>query len=199
VQSVDWYVSLGRRRSGVRANMWQSTKVLQFFFQTGSSSSSSFSYIFFLIDFIEEAFIINIIKLCINYIIIICVNNNNNNNAVISNNLCATPRPYFALKNSPGHAKGFLRSLWTIWARASKIFASPVMRAKTLLLENCALLGYYAASGGNFFTRRFGTTYRSHFQGSRIQILSYNIHLFSILSDDRFQASPKTIPSHSAI
>ena len=32
--------------------------------------------------------------------------------------------------------------------------------------ENGALLGYYAASRGNFLLR-FGTTYRSHLQGSR--------------------------------
>ena len=34
--------------------------------------------------------------------------------------------------------------------------------------ENCAILGYYAASSGNFF-RRFWTIYRSHPQGSRIR------------------------------
>jgi len=33
--------------------------------------------------------------------------------------------------------------------------------------ENCILLGYYAASSGNFY-RRFGTTNRAHLQGSRI-------------------------------
>ena len=58
----------------------------------------------------------------------------------------------------------------------SKRFASPVMCAKNLLLENCASLGYYATRIGNFFTRRFGTTYWSHFQGSRTQNLSYNIN-----------------------
>jgi len=31
----------------------------------------------------------------------------------------------------------------------------------------CALLGYYAARSGNFH-RRFGTTYQSHLQGSKI-------------------------------
>ena len=34
--------------------------------------------------------------------------------------------------------------------------------------EKCALLCYYAASSGISY-RRFGTTYRSHLQGSRIQ------------------------------
>jgi len=78
-------------------------------FSNKTSSSPSFFQIFFFIDFNEEAFIINIIILCINYIIIICDNNN-----AINNNLCRTRRPYFALQNSPGHAKGFLRSLWAI-------------------------------------------------------------------------------------
>ena len=55
--------------------------------------------------------------------IIMCTNNNNN--AVINGNLWKTPRPYFALQNSQGQAKGFRRSLWTIWAIALKIFASP--------------------------------------------------------------------------
>jgi hypothetical protein len=31
--------------------------------------------------------------------------------------------------------------------------------------ENCALLGYYSASGDNFLPT-FGTTYRSHLEGS---------------------------------
>ena len=73
-----------------------------------SSSSPSFFQIFFLIYFTEEASIRNIIILCIKYIIIISVSNNNNN--AINNNLCRTPRPYFALQNSPGHAKRFLQS-----------------------------------------------------------------------------------------
>jgi hypothetical protein len=37
------------------------------------------------------------------------------------------------------------------------------------LLVNCVLLGSYAASSGSFFYRRFGTTYRSHLLGSKIQ------------------------------
>jgi len=60
---------------------------LQSSFQTASGSSSSHSYrhIFFLIAFLEEAFISNlIIILHSNYIIIICINYDNN--AIISNN-----------------------------------------------------------------------------------------------------------------
>jgi hypothetical protein len=36
--------------------------------------------------------------------------------------------------------------------------------------KNCALMGYYAAGSGNFLPT-FGTTYRSHPQGSRIKFL----------------------------
>jgi hypothetical protein len=38
--------------------------------------------------------------------------------------------------------------------------------------ENCALLGYYAASSGNFL-QTFGTIYRSHLKGSRIQTCGF--------------------------
>ena len=45
-------------------------------FQTGSSSNPSYCHIFFLMAFLEETFIRNIILLLyINYIIIICINN----------------------------------------------------------------------------------------------------------------------------
>jgi hypothetical protein len=70
--------------------------VLQSSFVTGNSSSSSTSYfyMFFLIAFLEEAFIRNdiIFMQRINYIynlIIICIHSNNvvsNNNTVINNN-----------------------------------------------------------------------------------------------------------------
>jgi len=35
------------------------------------------------------------------------------------------------------------------------------------VIENCDLKRYYAANSGKISYRRFGTTYRSHFQGSR--------------------------------
>jgi len=55
-------------------------------FQTGSSSNPSCFHIFFLIAFLEEAFIRNIITvLYINYVIIVCINNNNNNNNAVIN------------------------------------------------------------------------------------------------------------------
>jgi len=55
--------------------------VLQYSFETGSTSSASYFHIFSLIAFLEEAFVRNImIILCITCIII------NDNNAVINNN-----------------------------------------------------------------------------------------------------------------
>jgi hypothetical protein len=55
--------------------------VLQSSFETENSSSHSYCHTFFLVEFLEEAFIRNImILLCVNYEI------NNNNNAVINNN-----------------------------------------------------------------------------------------------------------------
>jgi len=57
--------------------------VLQPPFQIGSSSSHSYCNIFFLVKFLEEAFICNIIiVLCVSYIIII----RTNVNAVVNNN-----------------------------------------------------------------------------------------------------------------
>ena len=43
------------------------------------------------------------------------------------------------------------------------------------MFKGCALLGYYAASSGNFY-HRFGTTYRSNPQASegRTDRLSWN-------------------------
>ena len=66
--------------------------------------------------------------------IIMCTNNNNNNNnnAVINSNLWKTPRPYFALQNSHGQAKGFLRRLWTILTLALKKFLQPCTRSYTV-------------------------------------------------------------------
>ena len=75
-----------------------------------------------------------------------------------------------------GTRKDFFEVCGLFGQAPSKRFASPVMYAKNLLLEKCASLGYYAARIDNFFTRRFGTTYRSRFQRSRTQILSYNIN-----------------------
>jgi len=68
------YLSLGCRPGGDWANTWHWAKVLQFSFQTGSSSTSSYCHILFLIVFLEQAVIRNIIIIII--IIVIRINYN---------------------------------------------------------------------------------------------------------------------------
>ena len=89
--------------------------ILQFPFQTGSCSKSSYFHIFFLITFLKEAYIQNIIIiLWINYIIIICINNKN---VLINNNygrlkdlsvICKIPmgmsKNFFKIYRQYGHA-----------------------------------------------------------------------------------------------
>jgi hypothetical protein len=55
------------------------------------------------------------------------ITNISNDNAIITNNLWKTPKAYFALKNSHGQAKEFLRGLWTILARAVKGIGQPCL------------------------------------------------------------------------
>ena len=94
------YLSLGLAVIGRMRDIGH--KVLQFPWQTGSSSSPSYLNIFFLISFLEEAFIRDIkITLCINYVVII---RHNDDNGVINNNLWKSPRRYFALLNPLGHS-----------------------------------------------------------------------------------------------
>ena len=70
-------LSLGWRSGGDCANMRHWTKRLTTFFSTGSSICSSYFHILFLIAFLEEAFMRNIIIiLCGNYTIIISINYN---------------------------------------------------------------------------------------------------------------------------
>jgi len=72
----------------------------------------------FLIAFLEEAFIRNII---ITFII--------KNKAVINDNLWKTPNPYFALHNCYGQAKVFLRNLYRNSEHApSNRIASPGLK-----------------------------------------------------------------------
>ena len=67
-----------------------------------------YCHILFLIAFLEEAFIRNIIIIiCFNYTNIIFMYINE----VINNNLWETPRPYFTLQSFHGHEKEFLRNL----------------------------------------------------------------------------------------
>ena len=44
----------------------------------------------------------------------------------MNNNLGRYQRPYFALQNSHGQAKEFLRKLYKIWARALKKFRQSI-------------------------------------------------------------------------
>jgi hypothetical protein len=77
---------------------------------TRHGNSPSYLRIVFLIIFLGEAFIRNIIViLCIDYIIITFIINNSY--AVINNNLWKNPRLHFALQNSHGHTAELLRNL----------------------------------------------------------------------------------------
>jgi len=115
------YLSLGLAVNGRICETGH--KGLQFPWQTVSSSSPSYFHIFFLIAFLEEAFIIGIkITLWINCI---CIIWHNYNNALVNNYLWTSPRPYFALLNPLGHSKAFLRNLWTVWTLALKTFHQP--------------------------------------------------------------------------
>jgi hypothetical protein len=79
-------------------------------FHTRRGNSPSYFRIVFLIVFLGEAFIRNIIViLCIDYIIITFIINNSY--AVISNKLWKNPRPHFSLQNSHGHTGELLRNL----------------------------------------------------------------------------------------
>ena len=57
------------------------------------------------------------------------------NNRVINNNFWKTTRPNSALQDSREPAKGFLRSLWTIWARVLKRFGQPWPKLRLLFLK----------------------------------------------------------------
>jgi len=55
------------------------------------------------------------------------------------------------------------------WIHLAQVRGRLKALLKTLMnlqFENCAFLDYYAVSSGNFFCRRFVTTYRSHLHGS---------------------------------
>ena len=47
--------------------------------------------------------------------------------------------------------------------------------------ENCTLLGYYAASSGNFLPT-FGTAYRSHLEGSSLHSMDREIFNFAYMA-----------------
>jgi hypothetical protein len=84
-------------------------------FQTGSSNGPSYFHIF-LIAFLEEAFIRNIIVLGINYIIILYINS-----AVINNNYGILQDPLLPFKIPMGTRRDFSE----IWARALQKVRQP--------------------------------------------------------------------------
>ena len=99
--------------------------VLQSSVETGSRSSHSYCHIFFLIPYLEEVFIRNIIIPCNNYKIIIRINNNN---AKIDNNFLKSQRTFIALQISHGQRKYLLSNLLAVWTRALKKVCQPCRR-----------------------------------------------------------------------
>ena len=95
-------------------------KVLQSFFQTGSSNNSSYFHIFSLISFLEDTFIGNV--LCINYISIICISDNN---AVIDNNCGRLQDLLLLFKFSMVMRKDFFETYRHFGHVPSKGLASP--------------------------------------------------------------------------
>ena len=81
--------------------------VLQPSCQAGSGSSPKYFHIVFLITFLEEAFIKNVIIILHyirNYIIIICINDNNivinNNHGILNTSFCSSTSLYASGRNS---------------------------------------------------------------------------------------------------
>ena len=115
--------------------------VLQFSLQTWSSSNCRHFHFSYLIAFLEETFIWNIIIIPrVKYFIFTV------NNKVINNNLWKTiKRPYFALQHSHGHAIGLLWNLYSLGTHPQKGYSALVQRkaiSKTHSLNNlCSYRG----------------------------------------------------------
>ena len=99
--------------------------VLLSLLQTVSSNSHSYCHIFFLIAFLEEDFIINIISPCINYKITIRINNNKI--ALINNNLLKSSSFYIALHIYQGQRKNLFEIYRQSGHASSKSLASPAL------------------------------------------------------------------------
>jgi hypothetical protein len=98
-------------------------KILQSCLQTENSSSPNYVNIFFLIAYLEEALVRNImIKLCIKYIIIICIDDNN---AVLNNNYGRFQDLILFFKIPMGARKNFLEIYRQFGHAPSKRFTSP--------------------------------------------------------------------------
>ena len=100
--------------------------VLQSSFHTGSSGSTSYFHICFLIASPEEDFIRNMIILYINYIIIICINNNNN--TLINNYYGRFPDLTVLFKIPLSTRKDFFEIHRQFGHASSESFASPDLR-----------------------------------------------------------------------
>jgi len=95
-------------------------------FQTEVAAAPSYFHIFFLIAFLEEAFIRNIIIiLCINYIIIMYINNNVSN-AVINDNFWRFQDLILLLKISVS-ARELFEIYWKFGHAPSEMFASSLL------------------------------------------------------------------------
>ena len=117
LRSVYWIFIIGVAGLAVADRICDiERKVVQSYFQTGSSSSPNYCHIFFRVAFLAEDCIKNIIViLCFHFIIIIY----NKCNAV------KILRLHVFLQNSRGHAKEFLRNVETDWARGLKNVYQP--------------------------------------------------------------------------
>jgi len=115
--------------SGNWANTWQWAERFTVFFSNMKQSQPHLLPHFFLIAFLERAFIRNIIIPYINYNVITGINNNNNNNnnnsAVFNNNLLKSPRCYTALQIYHGQRKHLFEIYRQFGLASSKRLASP--------------------------------------------------------------------------
>ena len=126
------YASLGRRPDGC---WYEYTRVGKMFysrlFWIGSGSSPKYCHIFFLIVFLEETFIRNIIY--IKYLIIICINDNR---AIINNNCGRFKDLNPFIKIPLGIRKNFFQSLSLHHASWYKCFAIANRCTYLLVLES---------------------------------------------------------------
>jgi hypothetical protein len=100
---------------------------LQYYFQTGSSSSHRYCHICFLITFPEEDFIRNtIIILCISYIIIICIIYNN---AAVNNEYWWLQDLILLFNIPTGTRKDFFEIDRKFEQTSSERFSSPALRS----------------------------------------------------------------------
>jgi len=119
------YLSLGAALTVIGRIRDIGLNVLKSSFQTGSSSGTIYFHVFFLIAFLEEAFIRNIIiRQLFNYNM---NNNNNNNNAVFGNNFGRSQDLILLFKIPMGTRNNFLEMYRKFGHAPGKGFASPAL------------------------------------------------------------------------